>query len=92
MLAQKDDSIKEAAETVYEISQDRMIQEQIWARQDYYRAQRANKKFYEDQIAERDAALAQKEAMIEQKDAMIEQLDAEIARLQRTIEELSKEQ
>ncbi len=52
MLAQSDVNLKEAAETVYVISQDELIREQMIAREDNIRSEKAMKKHYEDAMEE----------------------------------------
>ena len=52
MLAQSDVNLKEAAETVYMISQDELIREQMIAREDNIRSEKAMKKHYEDAMEE----------------------------------------
>ena len=56
MLAQSDVIIKDAAETVYEISQDKLIREQMEAREANIRSEKSMRKHYEDEIAELTAS------------------------------------
>ena len=57
MLAQSDVIIKDAAETVYEISQDKLIREQMEAREANIRSEKALRKHYEDEIGELHSSL-----------------------------------
>ena len=56
MLAQSDVIIKDAAETVYEISQDKLIREQMEAREANIRSEKSLRKHYEDEIGELTAS------------------------------------
>ena len=70
MLAAKNDHIKEAAETIFQLSADEQIRERCLAREEYYREIRTYKKI----IAEKDSALLEK-------DSIIQKLSAELAEL-----------
>lgn len=70
MLAAKNDNIKEAAETIFQLSADEQIRERCLAREEYYREIRTYKKI----IAEKDSALLEK-------DSIIRKLSAELAEL-----------
>jgi len=78
MLAQNDEIIKDAAKTVYEISQERLIRDKIRAREDYYRTQRDMEIYYNDKLAEKDAEM----------EKMQNALNSEIAELKKKISEL----
>jgi Asp-tRNA(Asn)/Glu-tRNA(Gln) amidotransferase B subunit len=82
MLAQSDVNLKEAAETVYVISQDELIREQMIAREDNIRSEKAMKKHYEDLMEE--ARLDK----IRSENAMKKHYEDIIADQQRQIEEL----
>lgn len=93
MLAQKDDFINDASNTIYQLSQEEKIRLQCEAREDYYRRQnyveeelsRKNTIIAEKDavIAEKDAAIAEKNAAIAEKDAYFAALMAELARFQK---------
>lgn len=61
MLAQKNDYIKEASDTIYQLSQEEKICQQCEAREDYYRRQRS----IECYIQEQNATIAALRAEIE---------------------------
>ena len=98
MLAQKDEIIKDAAETVYEISQERLIRDKIRAREDYYRTQRDLEIYYgkiqaayDEQMAEMEknkAEIEKSKAEIEKNKAELEKRDAELKAAQSRIAEL----
>ena len=50
ILAQTDSTIKDAAETVYVISQDKYLRDKMRAREDNIRSENAMKKHYEDEL------------------------------------------
>lgn len=45
-MAEKDEIMREAADTVYLLTQDDLVRERCWAREDYYRTMRT----YENEI------------------------------------------
>lgn len=77
MLAQKDEYIREAADTVYQLTQEEKIRLQCEAREDYYRRQ-GDAKLLRERLT---AALAEKDSIIADKDSTIAALQAEIERL-----------
>ncbi|MCM1213754.1 MAG: Rpn family recombination-promoting nuclease/putative transposase [Lachnospiraceae bacterium] len=76
MLAQKDDFINDASNTIYQLTQEEKIRLQCEAREDYYRRQN----YVEEEFARKEAALADKDAELAVK-------DAEIARLKKLLSE-----
>lgn len=75
MLAENNEYIQEASDTIYQLSQEEQIRLQCEAREDYLRRQRSVQK----QLAKAEAALATMEATLADKDATIADKDAEIA-------------
>lgn len=57
MLSQKNEYIKEASETIYQLSQEDKIRMQCEAREDYYRTQRG----WQSMLAEKDNLLVEKD-------------------------------
>ena len=78
MLAKNNKYIKEASETIYQLTQDEQIREQCEAREDYYRRMQG----MDDMLAEKDAALAEKDDTINEQAALIADLKAQLARYQ----------
>ena len=87
MIAQRDENIAKAANTICKLSQEDKIRLQCEAREDYYRSQRDMEIYMNKQagiIAERERVMAQQEGKIAQlaellseKDSTIEALKAE---------------
>ena len=77
MLAKNNKYIKEASETIYQLTQDEQIRKQCEAREDYYRRMQG----MDDMLAEMDAALAEKSAALAEKDDTINKQAALIADL-----------
>lgn len=75
MLAQKDDVISDASNTIYQLTQDEKIRLQCEAREDYYRRQN----YVEEEFARKEAALAEKDAILAEKDAEIAKKDTALA-------------
>lgn len=78
MLAKNNKYIKEASETIYQLTQDEQIREQCEAREDYYRRMQG----MDDMLAEMGAALAEKDDTINEQAALIADLKAQLARYQ----------
>jgi predicted transposase/invertase (TIGR01784 family) len=91
MLAEKDSYIKEAATSVYRLTQEDKIRQQCEAREDYYRGKRSLERTLEKVSAERDAVIAEKELLEKNTAAEKKQLLSEIEQLQTRIKELERE-
>lgn len=74
MLAEKNDAIQEASETIYQLSREEEIRLQCEAREDYYRRQRDVHIHYGNELKKKDAE-------IEKRDAEISNLRAELDKL-----------
>lgn len=84
MLASKNNYIKEASETMFQLSEDEQIRGRCLAREDYERDMRTIKKMLADNkacIAERDACIAEKNARIAEMSNEIQKLSAELEKL-----------
>lgn len=96
MLAQKDDYIKDASNTLYQLSQEEQIRLQCEAREDHYRRLRRIEKQHNEinelttQISEKDAVIADMHDAVAEKDAVIIEKDARIAVLTAELERLKK--
>lgn len=90
MLAQKNEYIGEATDTIYQLTQDEKIRMQCEAREDYYRTQRG----WQDMLDEKDAMLSEMDIILNEKDAMLDKKDIIIAEqkeaLETTCSELNK--
>ena len=87
MLAQQNEYMKEAAESIYELNADELTRKRCRAREDYYRLQNSYKKTIEMQTKE----LAKKDDMLNKQAASLLQKDDTIAALQAEIERLKME-
>ena len=91
MLAENNEYLKEATETVYELSQEEQIRMQCEAREDYNRRmlgigrmlarQTRELKKKDAIIAEKDSALAEQAAILAKKDSALSEQAAIIAAL-----------
>lgn len=70
MLAQENEDIREASDTIYQLSQEEEIRQQCEAREDYYRRQRS----VQNRIKNLEKANEEKDALIAALKAEIEQL------------------
>lgn len=88
MLAENDEYIREASDTVYKLTQEEKIRLQCEAREDYYRRHR-DMEIYQEQLetelAQLRQIMTQKDSALAEKDAEIAERDAEIARLKATL-------
>lgn len=93
MLAQNNEYIREASETIYQLTQEEKIRQQCEAREDYYRRQRGLTDMIEKQhaaIQKKDAAIQEQTEIIKHKDAVIIQLQNALASLQDEINALKQ--
>jgi multidrug resistance efflux pump len=89
MLAQEDNMIEEASNTMYQLSQERMVRLQCEAREDFYRLQRTKDKCIQDLTksnAELADALAEKDAIIANKNVDLTDALSQIAELKAKLE------
>ena len=75
MYAQNDEYIREASNTLYQLSQDENVRLQCEAREDYYRRQRSVQHYIEEQAEQ----IAEKNSVIETLDSVIREQDSVIA-------------
>lgn len=82
MLAEKNEYLNEAVETVYQLSAEEQIREQCRAREEYYRIERTVKRQLENALQGKKEAEERLAETIAEKDATIAELEARIAQLQ----------
>lgn len=80
MLAQNNEYIREASNTVYQLSHEEEIRLQCEAREDYYRLQLSKDMEVEMAKAERDAAVVARDAAFSERDAAVAERDAVLAK------------
>ena len=85
MLAKNNKYIKEASETIYQLTQDEQIRKQCEAREDYYRRMQG----MDDMLAEMDAALAEKSAALAEKDNALAEKSVALAEKDNALAEKS---
>ncbi|MGN1148471.1 MAG: PD-(D/E)XK nuclease family transposase, partial [Lachnospiraceae bacterium] len=94
MLAQENEDIREASDTIYQLSQEEEIRQQCEAREDYYRRQRSMEVYMqrlENTIQEQNEQLEEKNDAIRQQGRQLEEKDLTIAALLEEIEKLKKD-
>lgn len=82
MLAQKNEYIGEATDTIYQLTQDEKIRMQCEAREDYYRTQRG----WQDMLDEKAAMLNEMDIILNEKNAMLDKKDTIIAEQKAALE------
>ena len=89
MLAENNEYLKEATETVYELSQEEQIRMQCEAREDYNRRMLGIGRMLARQtreLKEKDAIIAEKDLTIAEKDSALSEQAAIIAALKAQLE------
>ena len=86
MLEEKDNYIKEASKTIFELTSDEMIQKRCRDREEYYLDKRAMERIMEEQKVQ----LAEQSEIINKKDIQLAEKEAEIAALKARLAELQK--
>lgn len=92
MLARKDESIKEAVTTIYQLSQEEQIRLQCEAREDYYRRQRTvqhHLDMQKDTIESQNVQIESQNATIEKQNVTIQNQNAVIENQNSTIRQLT---
>ena len=92
MLAQNNEYIRQASETIYQLSQEEAIRQQCEAREDYYRRQKGiNDELTakDNTIEELQVTVAEQKGTIEEQQNTIENLKGTIEGQQNTIENQS---
>ncbi|MBO5166488.1 MAG: Rpn family recombination-promoting nuclease/putative transposase [Lachnospiraceae bacterium] len=92
MLAQKNDYIKEASDTIYQLSQEEKIRQQCEAREDYYRRQRSIECYMQEQKAtmkKQAAILKRQERKMQEQSSTIQEQSSTIQEQSSTIQEQS---
>ena len=81
MLAAQDKNIQQAATKLFELSEDKRIRDEIWAREDAIRCRIDFENYWKREIANRDDTIAVQNSTIAEKDSIIANLMAEIEQL-----------
>ena len=81
MLAEKNEYLEEAAQSVYVANADEIVRQKCYAREMAIGYELSLK----DKIAEAEAELAQKDAELAEEDAELAEKDAELARLRKLV-------
>jgi len=90
MLAQNNEYINEASDTIYRLTQDEKIRLQCEAREEYYRRERSKKHYMEMQdsiIKERDSIIKEQGSTIKEQDSIIKEQGSTIKEQDSTIKE-----
>ena len=81
MLAAQDKNIQQAATKLFELSEDKRVRDEIWAREDAIRCRIDLENYWKREIANRDDTIAVQNSTIAEKDSIIANLMAEIEQL-----------
>jgi len=79
MLAQNNDYIREASNTVYQLSHEEEIRLQCEAREDFYRLQLSKDFEVEQAVAERNSAVAERDSAFAERDSAFAERDSAFA-------------
>lgn len=94
MIAEKNPSMSEATQTLYELNSDMMTQEMCFAREEYYRRQRTmnrNLELLQNEIDEKNEELAEKNEELAEKNEELAEKDEQLNALKARILELEKQ-
>lgn len=90
MLAQDNDYIREASETVYHLTQEEKIRQRCQAREDYYHSTNGLYRNYakaQKELAEKDQKLSEKDQQLSEKDQKLAEMSALIDSLKSQLSE-----
>ena len=90
MLAQDNDYIREASETVYHLTQEEKIRQRCQAREDYYHSTNGLYRNYakaQKELAEKDQQLSEKDQQLSEKDQQLAEMSALIDSLRAQLSE-----
>lgn len=93
MLAENNEILTSATESLYKYNSDWLVREQCRAREDFERHQRLTQEEIAEKdntIAEQNVTIAKQNAVIEEKDAVIEEKDARIRFLEAQLAQITK--
>ena len=88
MLAEKNEAIQEASETIYRLSREEEIRLQCEAREDYYRRQKDVHIHYGNELKKKDEEIEKRDAEIEKRNAEIKKISEEISDLRAKLDKL----
>ena len=88
MIAQQNEYMQEATETLYELNADETIRQQCLARQDYYRTQNSYKKLIDEQTEKIDEQAEKINEQAEKIDEQAEKIDEQAETIDKQAEEL----
>jgi len=76
MLAQENEAIREAAETVYQLTREERIRMECEAREDYYRTQRDLQNFIAQQTSEKESLIQENKTLLDERNALANENNA----------------
>lgn len=75
MLAQENEAIREAAETVYQLTREERIRMECEAREDYYRTQRDLQNFIAQQTSEKESLIQENKTLLDERNALNDEIN-----------------
>ena len=75
MLAQENEAIREAAETVYQLTREERIRMECEAREDYYRTQRDLQNFIAQQTSEKESLIQENKTLLDERNALTNEIN-----------------
>ena len=92
MLAQDNDYIREASETVYHLTQEEKIRQRCQAREDYYHSTNGLYRNYakaQKELAEKDLQLSEKDQQLSEKNQQLSEKDQQLSEKDQKLAEMS---
>ena len=75
MLAQENEAIREAAETVYQLTREERIRMECEAREDFYRTQRDLQNFIAQQTSEKESLIQENKTLLDERNALNDEIN-----------------
>lgn len=94
MLAQDNDYIREASETIYHLTQEEKIRQRCQAREDYYHSTNGLYRNYakaQKELAEKDQQLSEKDQQLSEKIQQLSEKDQQLAEMSALIDSLKSQ-
>ena len=87
MIAKTNPDIDKAVTTMYTISQNDLVYQQMLAREEYYRLQRSMKHLLEDTQKQRDSAVQDLATAMQERDSAVQERDSAVQQLDSAVQE-----
>ena len=91
MIAERNETLMQATQALFECNTDELIRQQCYAREEYYKYQRTIDKALKDTAAERDQLAEEKKQLAEEKEQLAEEKEQLLTRNTQLTKQLTTE-